>query len=219
MILVIQCAATKRKDAGHLETRDGKLVDFIADPKAAPADTQHAYARPDDVSDEGKTWRELLLEYNDAPGNNPLGLLPAYQLYENRVYSRLVEALGATKVYVLSAGWGLIRSAFLTPYYDITFSINADAHKRRRQADRYEDFCMLPLDTSEDVVFLGGKDYLPLFCALTAMHRARRTAFYNSVNAPKVTGCLLRRYETTTRTNWPYECASALLDGRIDTAF
>jgi hypothetical protein len=33
----------------------------------------------------------------------------------------------------------------------------------RRKGDRYDDFRMFPNDIEGKVVFLGGKDYLPLF--------------------------------------------------------
>ena len=36
MIVVIQCAASKRGDAGHLTTASGRPVDFVADPQSAP---------------------------------------------------------------------------------------------------------------------------------------------------------------------------------------
>ena len=101
------------------------------------------------------------------PKSNPLRLLPAYQLYENKTYGLLVDRFGSESVYILSAGWGLVRSNFLTPYYDITFSQSADKYKQRRKRDRYNDFRMLPAQTTEKVCFIGGKDYLPLFCELT----------------------------------------------------
>ncbi len=37
MIVVIQCAARKRPDAGHLKSTDGRQVIFVADPDSAPA--------------------------------------------------------------------------------------------------------------------------------------------------------------------------------------
>jgi hypothetical protein len=85
-------------------------------------------------------------------------------VYGNKVYERLADHFGGQKVFILSAGWGLIRADFLTPYYDITFSQSADAYKRRKKTDRYADFCMPPGDTDDDIFFFGGKDYLPLFC-------------------------------------------------------
>ncbi len=217
MIVVIQCAARKRPGAGCLSSASGKHVIFVADPKTAPADGNHIYARPDDPCDAGTSWRDLLLKYNEqAACDNPLGLYPAYRLYGNPVYERLVDRFGLQKAYILSAGWGLIRADFLTPYYDITFSASAERYKRRRKTHRYYDFRMLSDHADEEILFFGGKDYLPLFCSLTAAIKTGRTVFYNSVRAPQATGCVLKRFETSTRTNWHYECANAFLDGTID---
>lgn len=156
-----------------------------------------------------------MLKYNDDPGDNPLRLYPAYQLYENRAYGRLVDRFGLRNVYILSAGWGLISADFLTPSYDITFSASADAYKRRRKMHRYDDFQMLPDDTQDDIVFFGGKDYLPLFCSLTDTIRSMKIVFFNSASVPRFNGYTFKRFETTTRTNWHYECANAFIDGTI----
>jgi hypothetical protein len=212
MIVVIQCAASKRAAAGHLVSGSGKPVVFVAEPQDAPADSAHAYARPDDPSGDGTSWRQALVKYNAEDRDNPLCLYPAWQLYENKTYGRLVDRLGLQKVYILSAGWGLIRADFLTPYYDITFSPSAEKYKRRRKADPYQDFRMLPDTTAEDILFFGGKDYLPLFCSLTDAVQSKKKAFYNSARLPQADGCTLERFETTTRTNWHYECANAFLD-------
>jgi hypothetical protein len=215
MIVVIQCAAHKQHDAGHMIAPDDRPVMFAADPKYAPSGDGRIYARPDDYADGGKSWRQLVTEYNKAPGNNPLGLYPAYKLYQRNVYGRLVERFGLPNVYILSAGWGLIPASFLTPYYDITFSASVEPYKRRLKTDMYADFQMLPNDTEDRVVFLGGKDYLPLFCKLTACMRSVPTVFYNSAQAPQIKHCTFKRFETKTRTNWHYECANALIDGSI----
>lgn len=214
-IVVIQCAAKKKSDAGYLCRRDGSPVLFVADPVSAPADTRTAHARPDDISDTGVSWRVRLADYNKNPGNNALKLLPACQLYGNRTYERLVDGYGLRSVYILSAGWGLIAADFLTPAYDITFRPSAEKYKRRRRKDRYEDFRMLPADTTEPIVFFGGKDYVPLFCALTELVKAIRYVFYNSAVEPVAPGCTLKRFNTTTKTNWHYECADAFIQGKI----
>ncbi|MFC2254754.1 hypothetical protein ACETRX_34430 [Labrys portucalensis] len=214
MIVVIQCAGTKRPDAGYLRTGDGKKVLFVADPNAASADRSFVYARPDDMAGNGASWRDMLLEYNRS-GVNPLDLLPAHELYSDDRYRRLRERFGIENTYILSAGWGLINAAFLTPAYDITFSTAAGVYARRRKADRYRDLNMLPDRTSEPVVFFGCKDYVPLFCELTAGVHSRRTVFYNSIHAPEIPGCSAVRYLTTTRTNWQYECVDAFLNGSI----
>jgi hypothetical protein len=74
------------------------------------------------------------------------------------------SGLVSTGFISLSAGWGLIRTDFLTPCYDITFSQSAEGYKRHRKADRYQDFRTLPARSDEDIVFFGGKDYVRLFC-------------------------------------------------------
>src|SRR5277367_1520885 len=101
MIIVIQCAASKNPDAGHLMTASGKPVLFVADPQAARAKPTHVYARPDDPSDSGISWRQVLLNYNERPEDNPFGLYPAYQLYENRTYKRLADQFGLHNLYIL----------------------------------------------------------------------------------------------------------------------
>jgi hypothetical protein len=211
MIVVIQCAATKHSEAGHLRSSDGKPVTFVANPRAAPTDNACIYARPDDQAQDGITWRNLLESYNKA-GDNPIGLFPAFRLYENKTYAQLANRFGLNNLYILSAGWGLISAGFLTPYYDITFSPSAEVYKRRRKTDRYQDFCMLPMSTVEPIVFFGGKDYVPLFCTLTKSAKGKRTVFYNSANPPVAVGCVLERFETATRTNWHYECAKNFLN-------
>ncbi len=215
MIVVIQCAASKKPDAGYLQRRDGRKVLFVADPNEAPTNAPYDYARPDDVSDTSASWRNELLCYNASPGNNPFGLLPAWQLYENRTYELLAERYGTDRLYILSAGWGLIAADFLTPTYDITFSAQADRYKRRRQKDRYNDLRMLPANTVEPVVFFLSMDYVPLACDLTAEVKGPRYLFYNSKTPPEAPGCILKHYQTRTRTNWQYECAKALMNGEI----
>ena len=215
MKVVIQCAATKHHHAGHLRCRDGRKVMFVADPDGAPESASCVYARPDDISDTGISWRDQLLRYNREPGDNPLGLLPAWELYGNPAYGELSRKYGTGNLYILSAGWGLISASFLTPQYDITFSGSADRYKRRRAGDSYKDFAMLPADTDEPVVFFLGKSYIDLACALTENIRGPRHLFYNLKAQPHAPGCHLRKYETKARTNWHYECARAFMEGAI----
>jgi hypothetical protein len=215
LIVVIQCAPTKRNDAGHLLSASGKPVVFVAEPKLAPVNHRFEYARPDDLANEHRSWREVLSQYNREQPDNPLGLSPACQLYKHRVYQRLFEQLRRESVYILSAGWGLIRSDFLTPYYDITFSASADRYKRRRRDSRYEDFTMLPDKPAEEVVFFGGADYLALFLSTTDGVRARKTIYYNSTQAPMAAGCVVERFQTPARTNWHYLCAESFLDREL----
>ena len=112
MKIVIQCAGSKNTQLPRsgFHTSDGRLVKFVADPKSAPSsDHQYAYAKPDDLSDGQHTWRERILDYNKEAKSNPLSLLPAYRLYKNKVYERLVNKFGINKIFILSADCNLTR--------------------------------------------------------------------------------------------------------------
>lgn len=221
MIAVIQCAGRKSSDVGHLKRRDGTKVMFVAEPSIAPPQPDCVFARPDDISDDCTTWRQVLVRYNAHPGNNPLGLKPAFELYKNPAYRALVNELGVSKVFILSAGWGLIGASFLTPNYDITF--NAATRRKhpwkfRKWDNHYEDLCRLPSDTGEPVVFFGGKDYVPLFSRLTDGIASKRTVFYRTSTRPEMAsrpphapGCDLEAFPTNTSTNWHYGCVKAFL--------
>jgi len=214
--VVIQCAGRKIEDAPSLRGEDGRSVSFVAQPELAPDDGT-LFARPDDRSDDGTSWRQRLRKYNHTKGSNPLELIPAARLYSPPIYGSLAAKLPASKLFILSAGWGLIRSDFLTPAYDITFSAQAKQVSRRKKSADYKDFCCLELGDDQPLLFFGGKDYLKLFCCLTHGYRGKRTVFYNSANPPKAPDCALQKFETKRRTNWHYECAQAYLDGRLKT--
>lgn len=214
MKIVIQCAARKDPAAASFAAPDGRQVFFVAHPGLAPPSLSCVYARPDDLSDDGRTWRARLLAYGSADAN-PLNLLPGYRLYAHDAYRALVRKFGMSQVFILSAGWGLIPADLLMPNYDITFSASAEPWKRRRQNERYEDFCTMPDDGGE-ILFLGGKDYLRLFCRLTTEFTGGKTVLYNSIHCPALPpGFRAVRFETATRTNWHYEGAAALVAGEI----
>lgn len=214
MMVVIQCAAGKQHHAGKFFTAEGKPILFVADPSQAPA-SQYAYCRPDDEDGGGDTWRSRLLKYNTETLDNPLGLLPAYQLYSAPIYERLAAHVGLERFYILSAGWGLIPAWFLTPDYDITFNQQAELYKRRRRNDLYWDFFMPSGSIQEPAIFFGGKDYLPLFCELTKDLSVPRVVPYCSNEPPDFPDLTYVKYETTRRTNWHYECAQAFADGKL----
>ncbi|MBU1219057.1 hypothetical protein KKF97_04550 [Myxococcota bacterium] len=215
MKIVIQCAGKKASDAGNLYDSIGGNVTFIAHPELiAPSETT-SYQRPDDITNSGLSWRQELVRYN-AEKENPLNLLPAYKLYANRIYQDLVHKFGVKNVFILSAGWGLINSEFLTPSYDITFSSSADKYKKRRKTDNYDDLCLLPFATDDDLIFLGGKDYLSLFAKLTEKYCGKRIVFYNSIHKPEIGNCIFKKFQTKTKTNWHYGCARAILDGTVE---
>lgn len=218
MRVVIQCAGSKR-DGGYFRDPDGRAVKFVAHPELVSANDRAGciFARPDDIASDGRTWRDLVLDYNAqaAIRGNPAGLWQASRLYEPSAYDLLVRRFSPEKVFILSAGWGLIRSDFLTPNYDITFSSQAGNAKRRRRGDSFRDMVQVDLASAESMVFLGGKDYLALFSKLTSGSRGERLIYYNSATLPGAPGCRLQKYETTLRTNWHYECAARLVAGGL----
>ncbi|MVZ88207.1 hypothetical protein GPZ74_30340 [Burkholderia pseudomallei] len=220
MKIVIQCAGRKiqsNPDAGF-RSSDNQRIKFVAHPELAPHSDSYVYVKPDDLFDGAQTWRQHLLNYNRTHQNNPCHLLPAYRLYSNPIYRKLVERFGIEKIFILSAGWGLIRSDFLIPDYDITFSVgkNVERYARRIKSDSFSDFRLLP-DDGEKITFLGGKDYLPLFTKLTADLIGPKVVFYNTKSDLQLgTGFIVKRFETNRQTNWQYECAQMLVDAAIN---
>ena len=219
-IVVIACAGSKNRpaskdpNAGYFVTADGKPVLFVANPAIAPLRPEVEYQRPDDIAPSGLSWREELVKYNKTcrdTGANPLGLLPAWRLYKDSAYGHLVNQLGKDKVFILSAGWGLISASFLTPDYDITFTQKAETYKRRRQQDDwYADFSLLPKDASHPIHFVGGKSYVFLFLKLTVETDAERIIHHVGHRPSPAPNCRFRRFETKRETNWHYECAETL---------
>ena len=215
MKVVIACAGSKRKNAGRMRTADGKPVEFVAQlNEVANRETDVIYARPDDVSDDGSTWRERLVVYNQTRAcGEPTGLSPAYKLYGPRkpysnVYKRLVEVFGIENVYILSAGWGLVNASFLLPKYDITFNSRAYSSNRRRKNDPFCDFNHLENGCTDDLLFFGGVDYRLQFITLTEGYVGRRVVYFNSADIPVGNRVHPVRFRTRTKTNWHYECAN-----------
>lgn len=214
MIAIIQCAGSKVPRAGHMKTRDGRNVLFVARLADDPVASTHVHARPDDDSDWGGSWREELQRYNrryTQQKDNPCGLLPASKLYKPGIYRDLVTELGEDRVFILSAGWGLVRASFLLPAYDITFSPKATQLERRKMSSEWNDLNHLSPSSVEPIVFFGGKDYLPLFSKLTRDVAALRTVRYFGRTPPNLPGCAFERFEGTKSTNWHYDCAADFL--------
>lgn len=212
-VVVMQCAGWKHPEAGRLRTPEGRPVLFVAHPEQAPRRADGVLlVRPDDEREPGQRWRDYLLEYDGE--RNPDRLLPAFELYGHPVYRELVESLGSERVFILSAAWGLIPATFLTPDYDLSLSQQAEAFVRRRTADRFDDFRLLPSGAGT-VHFVGGRSYVRLFCDLTGDVAVERVIHFRTAAPPSAPGCSIRRFDTATRQNWHYECARWLM-GCID---
>jgi hypothetical protein len=218
--VVIQCAGSKQPAAGTFWTADGRRVVFVAHPALAPRADDIHYAHPDDLCDlEDQTWRERVMDENRRPRVASSPLCAAGFLYRPSAYRTLQERFGAERLFILSAGWGLVRSNFLLPAYDITFSGSAEPHKRRQATQRFSDFNHLLDEGEADTVFLGGKDYLPLFLKLSSAVRGRRLVFFNSAVPPAAPGCMVQEFRSARRTNWHYGCAEALASGKLALNF
>ncbi|MGC3998036.1 MAG: hypothetical protein QM767_11305 [Anaeromyxobacter sp.] len=221
MLVVIQCASTKQPNAGCLSMTSGAPVIFVARPESAPTGMGVVWARPDDPSDvAGATWRRQLEEANSSRENERL--CRAFELYQPLAFSRLARRFGVERMFILSAGWGLVRSDYRLPRYDITFSKQAEPYKRRLPGDHYADFNQLPAVPDGPVVFLGGRDYLPLFTTLVRSVKGPVIVPFRCEPSDRVTRASesgpvrLVPYRTTAKTNWHYGCAERLCE---DSAF
>jgi hypothetical protein len=220
MRIVIQCAGKKHENAGWLKDASGVRILFVAHPgKCTMAGSSHRCCRPDDQVGAGLgTWREHLNHYNEQ-NLNPDGLCRAANLYKPRVdkvYTALVDRYGWENVFILSAGWGLIRSDFLTPYYDITFKNQCKPWSRRGSRDRFQDFHHLQdsgISPDETIYFFGGKDYLPLFYALTQSIAARKVIYYAQDNPDRCPGYEYFSYPRST--NWHYSCVRDFMECKV----
>ncbi len=224
MKVLIQCAASKSDGAGTLRTTSGERVVFVADPgRCAPVTSSVRYARPDDTSGEnGTTWRDVLKRYNERP-DNPHGLLRAGDLYaptENEfrnLYRELADRFGWDNVFILSAGWGLIRAPFLTPDYNITFSTQARKAKPwvwRNPKGVWLDFNHLrdaQIGIDEPIHLFGGNDYRPLFYTLVTTLPGKKIVHYKG-NVERRDGFEYAEYKGSEKNRtWHYRAAKEFL--------
>jgi len=217
MKIVIQCAGRKAKGAGKLTTPAGEDVLFVAHPPAQQSPGTQ-YCHPDAlIPGEGITWREHLLQYNLAQDHtNPNALCPAALLYRPAVYKALIANYSWSNVFILSAGWGLIRSNFLTPDYNVTFSNQAETPSKRKKHDAFDDFNHLKtsaLDNNETICFFGGKDYLDLYYKLTADIAARKIIYHSHTIQQQQPGYDYIAYRRFT--NWHYSCVADFMRGDL----
>lgn len=216
-ILVMQCAKSKR-DGGWFQAKDGKALVFVADPTMAPVAPGTCPVHPDSEDEDGFAWRKRVLDYNRAhaaTGANPFNLHAAGELYLNPAYGKVAHAVPAKNFYILSACWGMVRSDFLLPNYDVTFSRSqgVSPHAIRTDAREWHDFNMLDLLASEPLIYIGGSSYLETFVRLSRGYRGPRIVYHNSQQAPVLKDIEIRRFESTTKTNWHYSLARLIANG------
>ena len=213
MKVVIQCAGSKR---GRCWTWQGKSLQFVAHPELCAPSEDCLYVRPDDsIPGYGHTWREGLGSYNGL-GTNPDGLSRAADLYKRNEYRALADAFGWENTFILSAGWGLVRSDFLLPSYDITFSGKAPCIKRTANDDYadYNQLASVETATDETIYFFGGISYLSLYYDLTRFLPRRKVVYFTAKKTPRKQGYHYIRYGKPF-TNWHYRCATDFIYGKI----
>lgn len=214
MIVVIQCAGTKSPNVGVFE-HQGMPVDFVARPELASSPTGRRLTHPDSqVPGESRTWRDLVVDLNTKPDIHA-GMLPAAELYSKPAYTQLRAALPLKQIFILSAGWGLVRGDFRLPVYNITYSNQVDAINRRRETDAsFSDFNQLSDQApgaDEVVHFFGGNSYLPLFVRLTNELRCRKVIHFNSQKPMIPDGYEGNRFSGRGKTNWHYKALADFL--------
>lgn len=225
--IIISCAASKSKKANSLIDASGKEIIFVANPNSLKDKFGKClYFKPDDlIPGKNITWRSYLLDYN-LNGNNHLYFSKAADLYEPprflSIYSELVDSFGRENVFILSAGWGLIRSDFLLPYYNITFSKSKkiDPGFKRKKDDPFLDFNFLieDLRSQDEIHFLGGDDYTDLFYSLTGNIMNKKTIHYVKENIIKKDGYEYCKYKMKTKDYrvWVYLCATDLIKDNLN---
>ena len=170
---------------------------------------------PDDLIPGKKiTWREYL-ENNQDDTN----LKMAFKLYlpikYRDIYSDLYKKF-KTNFYILSAGWGLVKSEFKLPKYDISFSASGNK-KRKENINKppiYNDFNQLEVSCEDDIVYVGGEKYLNLFYKLTQNLPNRKIIYYNINPPPKAHNgnYIYIRYIINYNINWYYQLAKDLFN-------
>ena len=95
-----------------------------------------------------KTFREITL----------WGCCPLGSFTRIRIYARLKAKYRLERLYILSAGWGLIRAEFSdAALMTLPSTTTVEPYKCRRGLNGYDDWRMLPDDTTEPIVFFGGR--------------------------------------------------------------
>ncbi|MCF8429169.1 MAG: hypothetical protein K9G64_03470, partial [Bacteroidia bacterium] len=209
-IKVVMICAGSKFDDGVLKI-DNHFINFIA-----RSNRDNYEFLPDDLIEinEKKTWRDFVNE------NQATLTLKAYELYKKKQYRCLYNKYG-NNFFILSAGWGLVNAEFKLPYYDITFSQQGSKNtKRNKNIDNpplYKDYNHLVSNENDDIIYIGGKDYLDLFYKLTCKMSNRKIIYYNSNIMPENHdgNYIYRKYLSNYPTNWHYQLADDLSNGII----
>jgi hypothetical protein len=214
--IIISCC--DRKNGGPL-IHNGEVINFVSHvDQVVPNDEM--YFHPDDlVPNEDITWRELVRQQGL---NNNLQL--AHELYRPSIYNSLFQNYG-NDLFIISAGWGIIRADYRLPKYNVTFS-NTNIipnYARRNHGDIFHDCNHLEgIEANERIIVIAGSDYVLPFCQLTEDLPNEKIIIYKNQNLLNNNPYLdnnnfqFQNYQTNRRTNWHYEFAERLMKNEIE---
>ena len=212
---VIQCCLNQK--GGTLVWQE-RSVGFVAYPELCEGSDEILYCRPDDpIPGYSYSWRRGLAVYN-RQGRNPDALSRAGDLFVPPAYRALVDHCGWENTFILSAGWGLVRSDYMLPRYDITFSTSADRHERRGRHDRYEDYNHLAeagITEGDRVYFFGDGDHLALYYTLTRDVPGRKVIYHKATRPRREQGYVYISYDTMRSSDWHYGCVGDFIKGKL----
>lgn len=225
MVVVISCSGPKK--GRYLLNQNKQKIKFVSAPNYCN-NTESAkdtlFFHPDDLIEDNKSGRDIVLEMQ----NESSYLTKAYELYKERldlndeIYVNLYNKF-KSNLYIISAGWGLIRADFKLPNYDITFKTGVSACNFRSFQALFNDFNHLkniPID--EIIVFIGSPDYINLFYSMTKEIPNKKVIFWKLAGTPSNFKKILndknycfKYYKTSKRQGWYYELARKLINGDV----
>lgn len=204
---VVMICASDKNVGGDLKY-NGQKIKFYAQSNIA----NNEFLPDNQIPNMEITWRDFVIA-NQYPKSIPLR---AYELYKSKVY-RLLYSAFKDRFFILSAGWGLVRADLRLPNYDITFSNSSKIEKKKKRVYNkppYIDFNHFDnLNDNEDIIYIGGKDYLPLFYNLTQNLKNRKIIFWKAKDTPmpqvNLNTFIFKYYKTSKNQNWYYELVAS----------
>ena len=210
MIYIIQCSQKKHAAATIGGMRFVANTAYLAPGKAATATTPAMRSR------EGYSWSDYIRKYNENPAN--VGLSRAVDIYKPTIYKDMVAAFGAERVFILSAGWGLVPSWYRIPTYEITLSYATERATRRAGLHGFKDLVLDPKYAGEEVTFIGGAAYIGLLCkVLRDVPLKRLVVAFTTKKQPRIHLPLAEtvdivKFPTKVETNWHYQYGRWLIE-------
>jgi len=218
--VVMICAKGKKGNSNIIHENFNHPITFVAQPNGV-----NTFLPDGCIPHLNMTWRDYVRK-NQKPKIIPF---KSYQLYIHGVYQNLFNVFG-DRLFILSAGWGLVKAEFRLPNYDITFSNTTEPEYKRvfqNPNPHFNDFNHLNDNhnvvlnsENEDIVFIGGKTYVKQFIALT-IGKGRNKIIYHFGNEPLVVlpdNFFYVQYVPNNLNNnrtWHYELAQKYVDGQL----